>query len=65
MHAATSARVEQSYRSIANLAKLPGADEPKTEILSLVFRWLEYEIDEDWLMIVDNADDPAIFFSEC
>jgi len=62
VHAATSARVEQSYRSIANLAKLPGADEPKTEILSLVFRWLEYEIDEDWLMIVDNADDPAIFF---
>jgi hypothetical protein len=62
VHAATSARVEQSYRSIANLAKLPGADEPKTNVLSLVCRWLEYEIDCDWLMIVDNADDAAVFF---
>lgn len=51
-----------SYRSIAQLAKLPGADEPKTNILGLVCRWLEYEIDGNWLMIVDNADDAAVFF---
>jgi tetratricopeptide (TPR) repeat protein len=62
VHAGSSARFEQSYRSIANAAKLPGADEPKIDILDLVFRWLENDDSGTWLMIVDNADDSAVFF---
>jgi tetratricopeptide (TPR) repeat protein len=62
VHAGSSARFEQSYRSIANAVKLPGADEPKIDMLDLVFRWLENDDSGTWLMIVDNADDSAVFF---
>jgi hypothetical protein len=27
----------------------------------IVFRWLEHGIDGDWLMILDNVDDLAVF----
>jgi tetratricopeptide (TPR) repeat protein len=64
VHAGDSTRFEQSYRSIANMAKLPGADDPKTDILGLVYRWLENDIRGDWLMILDNADDADVFFTQ-
>jgi tetratricopeptide (TPR) repeat protein len=64
VHAGDSTRFEQSYRSIANIAKLPGADDPKTDILGLVYRWLENDIRENWLMILDNADDADVFFTQ-
>jgi tetratricopeptide (TPR) repeat protein len=64
VHAGDSTRFEQSYRSIANMAKLPGADDPKTDILGLVYRWLENDIHGNWLMILDNADDADVFFTQ-
>jgi hypothetical protein len=64
VHAGSSARIEQSYRAIAAAVKLPDVDESKTDILGLVFRWLESDDSGDWLMILDNADDASIFFSQ-
>jgi len=65
VNAGSSARFELSYRAIAAAVKLPGGDEPKTDILGLVFRWLESDDSGDWLMILDNADDASVFFSQC
>lgn len=56
-------RFEQSYRAIANAVKLPGVEDPRTEILGLVLKWLESDSNWDWLMILDSADDASIFFS--
>jgi hypothetical protein len=41
VHASNASRIELSYRAIAAAAKLPGADDPKTDILNMVLRWLE------------------------
>jgi tetratricopeptide (TPR) repeat protein len=62
VHGSNPTRFEQSYRLIATVAKLPGADNPKTDVLNMVSRWLENGIDGPWLMILDNADDATIFF---
>jgi tetratricopeptide (TPR) repeat protein len=62
-HAGTAARFEECYRAIADKAKLPGRNEPKADILRLVYRWLCNEESGKWVMILDNADDDTLFFS--
>ena len=54
---------EQSYRRIATVAKVPGIDNPKADVLNLVFQWLSSDESGDWLLILDNADDANVFFS--
>jgi hypothetical protein len=44
--------------------KLPGADEQKTDLLGLIFRYLKSDDGGDWLMVQDNADDASVFFSQ-
>lgn len=39
-----------------------GVEEPTTDILSLVYRWLESDESNDWLIILNNADDIDAFF---
>jgi len=56
VHASNTARFEESYRNIAERAKIPGWDDPKVNILRLVTNWLRDEANGQWLMIVDNAD---------
>jgi tetratricopeptide (TPR) repeat protein len=63
VHAGSAARFEKSYRDIAAVVKLPGLDDPKTDILDRVFQWLKGDDSGEWLMILDNADDESIFFS--
>jgi hypothetical protein len=41
---------------------MDGRDEPKVDLLQLVRGWLCDELNGQWTMIVDNADDEAIFF---
>jgi hypothetical protein len=45
------------------VGEIPGQDNPKTNILQLVYQWLYEERNGRWLMILDNADDGHIFFS--
>jgi hypothetical protein len=54
---------EQAYRDIAAKVELPGRDDPKSDILRLVYNWLCDHRNGRWLMIVDNADDDRIFSS--
>ncbi len=62
IHANNAARFVQSYRSIATAAKIPGIEDPKVDVLNLVFQWLGSDQSGDWLLILDNADDADVFF---
>ncbi|CAD6593296.1 MAG: hypothetical protein ASARMPREDX12_007021 [Alectoria sarmentosa] len=62
VHANNTARFEQSYRSIATAARIPGIEDPKSNVLNLVFQWLLSDESGAWLLILDNADDADIFF---
>ncbi|OBT91277.1 hypothetical protein VE02_00373 [Pseudogymnoascus sp. 03VT05] len=61
VYASTAERFEQAYRSIAAELDLPGADDPKTDVLGLVSRWLSNIDNGRWLIILDNADDIDMF----
>ncbi len=63
VHANNTARFKQSYRHIASAAKIPGIEDPKADVLNLVFQWLGSDESGSWLLILDNADDTDLFFS--
>jgi hypothetical protein len=62
IHASNAARLEQGYQQIAAVAEIPGRDDPKMNILQLVYQWLCDTRHGRWLMLLDNADDDNIFF---
>jgi hypothetical protein len=62
VHASTSERFE-GYKSIAAILELPGWDDPKTDVLGLVWRWLSDVKSGRWFLILDNADDIDVFSS--
>jgi hypothetical protein len=62
VHASNIARFEQAYKDIASELDLPGLDDPNTNILQLVSKWLADDSNGPWLFILDNADDMGIFF---
>ncbi|KAI8168729.1 hypothetical protein K4K49_012692 [Colletotrichum sp. SAR 10_70] len=55
-------RFRQAYVDIARECKIPGHDSPSVDILSLVKAWLQSKSHDPWLLIIDNADDPDVFF---
>ena len=63
MHASTAERFEQGYKAIAAVLELPGWNDPKTDILGLVWRWLSDIRNGRWFLILDNADDTDVFSS--
>lgn len=63
VHPSSHTRFEQSYREIAEALKILGRDDPQQDILRLVTLWLTKPENEPWLMILENADDPGIFFN--
>jgi tetratricopeptide (TPR) repeat protein len=56
-HASNAARLEQSFREIAELVKVRGRKEPQADVFKLVHDWLREEKNGRWLLVVDNADD--------
>ncbi|OQD78945.1 hypothetical protein PENANT_c070G01951 [Penicillium antarcticum] len=64
IHASNAARLEQGYQQIAAVAEIPGRDDPKRNILQLVYQWLCDARNRRWLMVLDNADGDGIFFNE-
>ncbi|KAK4237153.1 kinesin light chain [Achaetomium macrosporum] len=63
VRAGTQARVEESFRTIANAVKLPGRNQPKADIPQLVYGWLSNERNGRWMMILDSADDLDVFYN--
>ncbi|CAG8394251.1 unnamed protein product [Penicillium salamii] len=57
IHASNAARFEQSFRDIADQAKIFGRNDPTVNIYQLVESWLRDGRRENWLLILDNVDD--------
>ncbi|KAK2836980.1 hypothetical protein FQN49_006529 [Arthroderma sp. PD_2] len=62
VYASNSARFEESYREIADRAKIPGRDQ-SDNILKLVYDWLCRQ-NGQWLIILDNADNTSFLRKE-
>jgi len=52
------------HRDIACKIIIPGREDPKADILQLAYEWLSDKRIGQWLMILDNADDDSVFFSD-
>ena len=63
IHAATHARVEEGFRTIAEAVKLAGRRQPQADVAHLVHRWLADERNGRWLLILDSADDVDVFYA--
>ncbi|KFY67480.1 hypothetical protein V496_01551 [Pseudogymnoascus sp. VKM F-4515 (FW-2607)] len=61
IHSSTKTRFEQGYQEMAARLELPGRDDPKANVLRLVYNWLSDEANGQWLMILDNVDDRSVF----
>ncbi|KAF1929478.1 uncharacterized protein M421DRAFT_45945, partial [Didymella exigua CBS 183.55] len=59
-HASNTARLEQSFREIAELVKIRGRKDPQADVFKLVHDWLRDKKNGRWLLVLDNADDAAI-----
>ncbi|KZM25138.1 ADP binding [Ascochyta rabiei] len=53
---------EQACAEIARVLHIPQAQDGKDDVKELVRTWLSSSRVSRWLMVVDNADDPDIFF---
>ncbi|KAF7550099.1 hypothetical protein G7Z17_g5936 [Cylindrodendrum hubeiense] len=62
VHAGTSERFRQAFRSIAEHCNIQGHDNPESNVPLLVKEWLENCDSGPWLMVIDNADDMEVFF---
>ncbi|KAF2177992.1 hypothetical protein K469DRAFT_348908 [Zopfia rhizophila CBS 207.26] len=60
VHASNAARLEQSYRVIADRVKLRGRKDPQADVFKLVHNWLRNEKNGKWLLVLDNIDDAAV-----
>ncbi|OJJ42627.1 hypothetical protein ASPZODRAFT_105081 [Penicilliopsis zonata CBS 506.65] len=64
VYAGSVARYEQAYKDLADKLDLPGRADPGVDILKLVSQWLSDDVNGQWLMILDNADNEDMFFNE-
>ncbi|KAI0437652.1 hypothetical protein F4803DRAFT_565895 [Xylaria telfairii] len=61
VHASNINRFRQAYAEIAEECQVPGYNDPKENILSLLKKWLEQKNRGRWLMVIDSADDAQLF----
>ena len=59
-HASNTARLEQSFREVADQVKVRGRRDPQADVFKLVHDWLRNEKNGRWLLVLDNADDAAV-----
>lgn len=62
MHSSSINRFTQAYRDLCRTLSLPGANDPSIDQLQLVTNYLNDQ--EQWLFILDNADDLDVLFSK-
>ncbi|KAH8894462.1 hypothetical protein GQ53DRAFT_839546 [Thozetella sp. PMI_491] len=62
IHAGTQARVQESFRTIADTVKLSGRNEPKADIPLLVQNWLSNEQNGRWIVMLDSADNREVLY---
>ncbi|PHH85178.1 hypothetical protein CDD83_793 [Cordyceps sp. RAO-2017] len=61
VNAATVASFEESFRRIARDGRFGPADGRSPDVVSEVRTWLQTR-PRPWLMVIDNVDDPSVFF---
>ena len=61
VHCGNRTRFEEEYREIARELGLPERDDPQTNTLKSLSRWLSNINNGSWLMVLDNADDDEIW----
>jgi tetratricopeptide (TPR) repeat protein len=61
--AANTTNFDSGYRQIAQQLQIPGIDDDKVDVKSLVVAYLGREDIGRWLLIVDNADDLKAFYT--
>jgi tetratricopeptide (TPR) repeat protein len=59
-HASNTARLEQSFREIADQVKIRGQKDAQADVFKLVHDWLRNEKNGRWLLVLDNADDAGV-----
>jgi tetratricopeptide (TPR) repeat protein len=59
-HASNTARLEQSFREIADQVKVRGRKDPQADVFKLVHDWLRDTKNGRWLLVLDNADDVTV-----
>jgi tetratricopeptide (TPR) repeat protein len=59
-HASNTARLEQSFREIAEHVKVRGRKDPHADVFKMVHDWLRNANNGRWLLVLDNADDAAV-----
>lgn len=64
VNAATAARFEESFQSMVNVLGINDRKGAEQDNLTLVKSWLEIELLESWIMVIDNVDDETAFFRE-
>ncbi|KAG7057611.1 kinesin light chain [Colletotrichum scovillei] len=64
VHASNRQRFRHAFTSIAQVCGIPGYDGKKADTLFLVKQWLESNKSGRWLLIIDNADDKDLFFTD-
>ncbi|KAJ3567733.1 hypothetical protein NPX13_g6665 [Xylaria arbuscula] len=62
VHAGTRPRAEEDFKRIADIAEIPGRDEPTANIFQLVYQWLQDERTCQWLIVLDSSDDLGVFY---
>ena len=62
-HASNTARLEQSFREIADQVKARGRQDPQADVFKLVHDWLRNEKNGRWLLVLDNADHADVLSS--
>ncbi|OTA64151.1 hypothetical protein K449DRAFT_404982 [Hypoxylon sp. EC38] len=62
VHASTKARIQESFKTIADVLRLSGRNQLGANILELVERWLSNEHNVKWFMVLDSADDLNVFY---
>ena len=55
MHASNAARFEQSFRDIADQAKIAERRDPQANVFKLVHDWL-CDCKQRWLLVLDNVE---------
>ncbi|PON23711.1 hypothetical protein TGAM01_v207358 [Trichoderma gamsii] len=62
IHAGTLEDIEEGFRRIAECIKLPAQNVPWDDLYQLVCDWLYDEQNGPWILILDGADDPSVFY---
>ena len=62
VHASNAARYTESFRVLADQVKIPGRQNPKSNIFELVGTWLRSDESGKWVIILDNIDEAGFLF---